>query len=75
MGDAGGEPEEHGSVELLGQLIGQLGVGEALGGVAGLKHGNLGGNGVAPGILLVLGGVHPRIVGDGADHARVDADI
>lgn len=26
-------------------------------------------------VLLVLGGMHPRVVRDGADHAAVDADV
>ena len=32
-------------------------------GVRGLQHGDLGSNGIVPGVLLILGGMHPRIIG------------
>ena len=32
-------------------------------GVRGLQHGDLSSNGIVPGVLLVLGGEHPRVVG------------
>ena len=71
MGDPGGQPQQHRRVESLGQLIPQLGESQTFGGIAGLQHGHLGGDGVMAGILLVLGGMHPGIVRHGADHAAV----
>ena len=44
-------------------------------GVRGLQHGDLGSNGIVPGVLLVLGGVHAGIVGHADDHAGVDPRV
>ena len=49
--------------------------GETLGGVGGLHHGDLGGLGIVPGILLILGAVHAGIVCHANDHAGIDAGI
>jgi hypothetical protein len=67
MGKPRGEPQKYGEAEFFGKLEGFTGhiVGFLL--VPGLQAGDQGESGVKPGILLVLGGVHPRIVGHG-DH-------
>ena len=75
MGDAGGQPQDDGGVELLGELVGQLGEVTTFLAVGGLHHGDLGGPGVVAGILLVLGGVHAGVVGHGQHHASVHADV
>ena len=75
VGHPGAHLQDHRSVELLGDLIGPPGEGQGLGGVGGFQHGQLGGDGVVPGVLLVLGGVHPRVVGHRDDHARIDTGI
>ena len=75
VGHPGAHLQQHRGVELLGQLIGQLGEGQGLGGVGGLQHGHLGGDGVVAGVLLVLRGVHPRVVGHTDDHAAVHPGV
>ncbi len=60
---------------MLGQFIPQFGISQALGGIAGLQHRYLGRNGVMPGILLILGGMHAWIIGHSTDHAAVDAYV
>ena len=75
VADPGAHLQQHRRVELLGELIGQLGELQGLGGVAGLQHGELGGHGVVAGVLLVLGRVHPRVVGHADDHPGVDAGV
>ena len=54
VGDAGAHTEQEGGIELLRQLKGQHGVLAGLGGIRGLQHGHLGGDGVVAGVLLVL---------------------
>ena len=46
-----------------------------LGGIGRLEHGNLGCDRVVTGILLVLRGVHRRVVRDENHHTAVDARI
>ena len=75
VGHAGTHLQQHRGVELLRQVIGQLGKLQGLGGVRGLQHGHLGGDGVVAGVLLVLRGVHPRVVGHADDHAAVHAGV
>ena len=75
VGDAGGQPQDHGRVKLLGQLIGELGKLLTLGRIGGLQHGDLGADGVIAAVLLVLGGVHAGIIGHSDHHAAVYADI
>ena len=75
MGDAGGQPQDDRGVELLGELVGQLGKVPAFLGVGGLHHGDLGGPGIVAGVLLVLGGVHAGVIGHGQHHAAVYTDI
>ena len=75
VGHTGTHLEEHRGVELLGQLIGRLGEGQSLGRVGGLQHGQLGRAGVVAGVLLILGGVHPGVVGHSDNHTGVDAGI
>ena len=75
MGHPGAHLEKHRAVEGLGNLIGPHGEGPALGAVGGFQHGELGGAGIVPGVLLVLGGVHPGVVRHADDHAGVDAGV
>ena len=67
VGDAGTHPQEDGGVVFLRQPEGPFREFQGLLGIRGLQHGDLGGDGVVPGVLLVLGGEHPRVVGH-ADH-------
>ena len=73
--NAGGEPQQHRRVKPFAQLVGLHRVAETFGRVGRLEHRHLGGDGVMARVLLVLGGMHPRVVRDGADHAAVDADV
>ncbi len=75
VGDAGAELQKDGGVVFLGQLEGPLGKVPGLGGVRRFQHGDLGGDGVVPGVLFVLGGVHPRVICYADDHAGVDAGV
>ena len=75
VGHPGTHLQQYRGVELLAELIGQLSELQRLGGVGGLQHGHLGGDGVVPGVLLVLGGVHPRVVGHTDDHPGVHPGI
>ena len=75
VGHAGTHLHDNRGVKILRQIIGQFCKFQRLGGVAGLQHGELGGPGVVAGVLLVLGGVHSRVVGHGDNHAAVDAGV
>ena len=75
VSDAGAHTEQEGGIELLGELEGQHGEFAGLSGVGGLQHGDLGGDGVMAGILLVLGGVHTGVVCHAGDQASVDAGV
>ena len=75
MGDAGGQSNDDRRVEFLGYVVGQLGELKALGRIGRFQHRKLGADGVMTGILLVLGGVHPRVIGHGDDHPGVHAGV
>ena len=75
VGNPGAHFQQHWRIELLGKLIGQLGEGQAFGGIRGLQHGNLGSFGVMAGILLVLGRMHARVVGHADNHAGIHTGI
>ena len=75
VGHPGAHLDDDRAVIFLGDLIGLLGEGQGLGGVGGLQHGDFRRLGVVAGVLLVLGGVHPRVVGHHDDHARVHASV
>ena len=75
VGHPGGGAEEHRQVEPLGDLIGRLHEVQALLGVGGLHHGQLGGLGVVAVVLLILGGVHTGVVGGDDDKPAGDAVI
>ena len=47
----------------LRQAEGLFGKLQRLLGVRGLQHGHFGGNGIVPGVLLILGGKHSRVIG------------
>ena len=53
----------------------QLGKVLAFLGIRRLQHGNLGANGMAAAVLLILRGMHTRVVGHSKNHTAVDADI
>ncbi len=63
VGDAGHAAQHHRGVELLGEFEGQAGELLALLRVGRLQHRHLGKFGVVAAVLLVLRGVHLRIVG------------
>ena len=75
VGDAGAELQEHGGIVFLGQLVGDLSKAVGLLGIRRLQHGQFGGDGIPAGVLLVLRGVHARVVCHADDHARVDAGV
>ena len=72
---AGAGADYDGSVKFFRQFVGKLGELKAFAGIGGLQHGNLGGFRIVAGILLILRGVHARVVGDGDDHAAVHAGV
>ena len=71
MGDAGYEPDHDRQRELLGHVEGLGHHVVALLLVAGLEAGNQRELREVPAVLLVLAGVHARVVGDGEDQAAV----
>ena len=75
MADAGGGAVQHGGVELLGDLAGQLHEVLALLGVGRLHHGDLGGPGIVAVVLLVLGGMAGGVVSGDHHIGAVDAHV
>ena len=75
MGDTCGQPYDNGAVELLRKLEGGLCEVLALLRVGGLKHEHLRSDGVMAGVLFVLRGMEPRVVGNADDHAAVNARV
>ncbi len=75
MGDPGAHLDKDRGVETFGHLVGFLDELKGLGRIGRLQHGQLGRLGIVAGILLVLGGVHARVVRHGDDHAAVHARI
>ena len=75
MRDARRKAQHDRRVELLGKRVGELRHVAALRGVRRLQHQKLRRDRVVARILLVLRGVHARVVGHADDHARVDADV
>ena len=75
VADAGGHAQHDGGVEALAELVAHDGHVLGLLGVRGLKHDKLRRDRVVARILLVLRGVHARVVGHADDHARVAADV
>ena len=75
VGNPGAHPQQHRRIILLAQLKGALREGVRLRRIRGLQHGHLGRHGIVPGILLVLAGVHGRVVRNAhhqpGGHARV----
>ena len=67
--------QKHRGVKLLRNLIGQLCEGKGFRGIGGLQHRHLRRNGVMPAVLLILGGVHARVVRHADDQAGIDAGI
>ena len=72
---AGGGAVQHGGVELLGDLAGQLHEVLALLRIAGLHHGHLGETGIVTVVLLVLGGVAAGVIGSDDDIAAAHAHV
>ena len=75
VGDAGRRPQENGSVELLRQREGDPRELLCLLRVGGLEHGDLGRHRVMPVVLLVLGGVHFRVVRGDDDEPAPHAGV
>ena len=73
--DARAHLDDDGRIELLGNFIGGLGKGEGFAAVGRFQHGELGGFRIVAGILLVLRGMHARVVRNADDHARIHARI
>ncbi len=73
--DAGRRAEEHGRVEALGQLEGDLEEILGLAAVGGLDERDLGELGVVAVVLLVLGAVHAGVVGGDQDQPALDAGV
>ena len=78
VADACGEAEDEGRVELFGEVERLHDEFAALGGVCGLYHRQLSGNGVMAAVLLVLGRVHTGVVSntdnEACAHACVSGD-
>ena len=75
VADSGGGAQNDRGLELLRYLKGQDQKVLGLLAVGGLEQGNLGKSGVIAGILLVLRGVHSRIVGHAGHKAALHPDI
>ena len=73
--NSGRGAHEHGRIKLLGELVGEHGEVLALLRIGRLEHRHLRGNRVVAGILLILRGVHTRVVGDSDHKAAVDAGV
>ena len=68
--------QQHRRVELLGQLDRRAST-KSLHSCesARLEHGQLGGDGVVAGILLILGRMHARVIRHGYDQSAVHARV
>ena len=75
MGDPGTHLQKNRCIELLRDLISQFRKFQGLGGIRRLQHGNLGRDGVMAAVLLVLGGMHARIIRDADDESRVHTGV
>ncbi len=75
VGHTCGGAVQHGHIELLGDVVGRLHEVQALLGVGGLDHGDLGRAGIVAVILLVLGRVHAGIVRGDDDEAAAHAVV
>ena len=75
MRDAHRRADEEGHIESLGKLERVARESERLGRISGVEHGNMRRAGVVVRILLVLRGVHARIVGCQHDKSSADAGI
>ncbi len=75
VGDAGRGAEQHGGIVPFRQLEGDPGEILAFLGIRGLQHGHLGELSVIAVVLLVLRGMHLRIIGGHQDQPPFDAGI
>ena len=66
---------DKGGVKFLGKLKSPFYEMVRLSGIRRLQHRNLCRDGVMTGILLILGGVHPRVVRHADDHPRVHSGV
>ena len=73
--NAGRKAHEDRRVEVLAHMKRQVSEVLALLGVRGLEHEHLGRLGIVPGVLLVLRGVHARVVGHAEDEAARRREI
>jgi len=75
VGDTGCSSQHHRCVILLGQLQRDTREFLAFMGVRRLKHGNLGKFGIVTVVLLVLGGMHLRVIGGHQNQTAPDACV
>ena len=75
VADAHSGADEEGQIETLGKLERRLGELKRLGRIAGFHHGNAGTHRVEAAILLVLAGMHARVVGCKHDQTTVHASV
>ena len=62
-------------IEALGHLEGVFGEGKRFGRIGGIEHGNMRGAGIKARILLILRGVHARVIGRENHETAVDARV
>ena len=75
MGDAHAGADDHRHVEALGDIVGLASEAQGLGGIGRIEARDGGGLGVVVRVLLVLRGVHARVVGGQDDHAAAHAGV
>ena len=75
MGDAHAGADDHRHVEALGDIVGLAGEAQGLGGIGRIEARDGGGLSVVVRVLLVLGGVHARVVGGQDDHTAAHTGV
>ena len=73
--DSGRRAQQHGHIELFGYLIGRAHEVKALLRIRGLDHGKARCARIVPAVLLILGGVHARVVRDDDNEAAAHAVV
>ena len=75
MRNADGRTDHEGHVETLGKIEGLAGERERFGRIGGFEHRDARGERVEAGVLLVLGGMHARVVRGQNDETAVHAGV
>ena len=75
VGHAHGGADEERHIEALGKVEGVAGERQGLRGIGGIHHGDMSRRSITMRVLLVLGGVHARIVGRKHHISAADAGI